>query len=170
MFFGCATLSPEQQDAKRAELDAMAAATIATLLADTPEAPGALDRSVGYLVVDLKVTKIPILGAGKGYGVLVDRRAENRVYLQISRFEVGGGLGVQAFKLVVLFDDEQLLEKAAQGTWHYSAGTEVSVGDASAGDSTPKKSEGFQAYRLAEGGAAATVTVRVARLTPFLND
>lgn len=170
LLFGCATLSPEESDAKRSELDAMADTTLEALLAATPEAGDVLDRSVGYLVIDMKVTKVPVFGAGKGFGVVVDRRAGSRSYLKVSRFEVGGGLGAQAFKVVVVFEDEKLLEKAAGGAWHYEAGAELAAGSASAEGAVQKKPGGFKAYRIAEGGAAATVTVRVARAKPFLTD
>ncbi|MDH5256114.1 MAG: hypothetical protein OEW72_09390, partial [Gammaproteobacteria bacterium] len=170
LLFGCATLSPEESDAKRAELDAMADTTLEALLAATPEAGDLLDRSVGYLVIDMKVTKVPVLGAGKGYGVVVDRRVGTRSYLKVSRFDVGGGLGAQAFKVVVVFDDDKLLEKAAGGAWHYEAGAEFAAGSTSAEGPVQKQPKGFKAYRIAEGGAAATVTVRVARAKPFLDD
>ena len=170
LLFACATLPSAEREAKRAELDAMADTTIDTLLAANPEAGEVLDRSVGYLVIDMKVTKIPVFGAGKGFGVVVDRRSDTRSYLEVSRFEVGGGLGAQAFKFVVVFDDDKLLKKAAGGAWHYEAGAELAAGSASAEGAVQKQPKGFKAYRIAEGGAAATVTVRVARAKPFLDD
>ena len=169
LLFACATLSPAEREAKRAELDAMADTTIETVLAATPEARDVLDCSVGYLVIDMKVTKVPVFGAGKGFGVVVDRRTDTRTYLKVSRFEVGGGLGAQAFKVFVVFEDDKLLEKAAGGAWHYEAGAEMAAGSASAEGAVQKK-KGFKAYRIAEGGAAATVTVKVARAKPFLDD
>jgi len=170
LLFACATLSPAEREAKRAELDTMADTTIETVLVATPEARDVLDRSVGYLVIDMKVTKVPVFGAGKGFGVVVDRRTGIRTYLKVSRFEVGGGLGAQAFKVVVVFEDDKLLEKAAGGAWHYEAGAEMAAGSASAEGTVQKKTKGFKAYRIAEGGAAATVTVKVARAKPFLDD
>jgi hypothetical protein len=35
-----------------------------------------------------------VSGAGKGYAAVVDRRNDSRSYLRVSRFEVGGGLGL----------------------------------------------------------------------------
>jgi lipid-binding SYLF domain-containing protein len=170
LLFACATLSPAEREEKRAELDGMADTTIETLLAANPQAGEVLDRSLGFLVIDMKVTKVPVFGAGKGYGVVVDRRTGTRSYLKVSRFEVGGGLGAHAFKVVVVFDDDKLLDKAAGGAWHYEAGAELAAGSASAEGAVQKQPKGFKAYRIAEGGAAATVTVRVARAKPFLDD
>lgn len=166
--FGCASLSPEERLARRAELDAMADATVGNLLAGTPQAREVLERSVGCLVLDMKVTKIPVFGAGKGYGVVIDRRTDSRSYVEVSRFEIGGGLGAQKFKVIVVFDDARLLEKAAGGAWHYEAGAELSAGATGTEGSTRAQPKGFRAYRIAEGGAAATVTVRLARARPYL--
>jgi lipid-binding SYLF domain-containing protein len=168
LLIGCASLSPEERAAKRAELDAMTDATIESLLATTPAARDLLDRSAGYMVLDMKVTKIPVFGAGKGFGVVVDRGTKSRTYLEVSRFEVGGGLGAQAFKVVVIFEDPKLLNKAAAGAWYYEAGAELTAGSASAEGSAHKQPKGYVAYRIAESGAAATVTVRVARAKPLL--
>lgn len=167
LLFGCATLSPDERETKRVELDAMADATLETLQATTAQSKDVIEQSLGYMVIDLKVTKIPVFGAGKGYAVVVDRRTDSRSYLEVSRFEIGGGLGAQAFKVVVVFSDAKLLEKAAGGAWRYEAGAELAAGSAGAEGSAQKDQKGFKAYRIAESGAAATVTVRVARAKPF---
>jgi lipid-binding SYLF domain-containing protein len=166
---GCAALSVEEREAKRAELDAMADTTIETLLATKPQSAEVLERSLGYVVLDMKVTKIPVVGAGSGLGVVVDRRTDTRSYLKISRFEIGGGLGAQKFKVIIVFDDGKLLDRAAAGAWHYDAGAELAAGTASSEGSVQAAPKGFQAYRLVEGGALATVTVRVARAKPYLD-
>jgi lipid-binding SYLF domain-containing protein len=166
---GCATSPPQDRDEQRAELDAMADATVETLIEAEPGAQDVLDRSVGYVVIDMKVTKIPVFGAGNGYGVVVDRRTDTRAYLKVTRFDIGGGWGAQHFKVIVVFDDARLLDRAKSGTWHYEAGAELAAGSTGADGRMQKAADGFQAYRLAEGGAAATVTVRVARARPFLD-
>jgi lipid-binding SYLF domain-containing protein len=117
----------------------------------------------------MKVTKIPVVGAGSGLGVVVDRRTDTRSYLKISRFEIGGGLGAEKFKVIIVFDDGKLLDRAAAGAWHYDAGAELAAGTASSEGGVQAAPKGFQAYRLVEGGALATVTVRVARAKPYLD-
>lgn len=169
MLVGCATSPPQDRDQQRSELDAMADHTVATLLEVQPTARHVLDRSVGYLVIDMNVAKIPVFGAGNGLGVVVDRRTDTRAYLEVTRFEIGGGWGAQQFKVIVVFDDAKLLDRAKSGGWHYEAGAELAAGSSTADGTVQKATKGFQAYRLAEGGAVATVTVRVARARPFLD-
>lgn len=176
---GCATTSPEEGGPTAAELDAMGDKAIAALLESKPEVQEALDKSVGHVVVNMTVTKIPWFGAGAGYGVVVDQRTSSRSYIRVSRFEVGGGYGAQKYKVVIVFSDEKLLERAAKGTWHYEAGAEVAAGSTSTevgagsggGEGVPTKSgKGYKAYKLAESGAVATVTVRLAYAKPYLKN
>jgi lipid-binding SYLF domain-containing protein len=118
----------------------------------------------------MRVTKIPMVGAGSGYGVVVDKRTNTRSYIRVSRLEVGGGLGARKFKVVIVYEDEKHLDRIAAGTWHYDAGAEVAAGSASAGGAATKSGKGYQAFRLAESGATATVTLRAAHAKPYLRD
>lgn len=168
LLVGCAASPPQDRDQQRSALDAMADETVETLLEGQPGARDVLDGSVGYLVIDMKVTKIPVFGAGNGLGVVVDRRTDTRAYLKVTRFDIGGGWGATHFKVIVVFDDAKLLDRTKAGAWHYEAGAELAAGTAGGDGTVQGASKGFRAYRLAEGGAAATVTVRVARATPIL--
>jgi hypothetical protein len=165
---GCAGLSPEEQELKRVELDEMGEKTVAVLLETRPEAQEALDRAVGYAVVDMKTTKIPVFGAGGGHAVIVDRRAGINTYAKVSRFEVGGGLGAQKYKVVVFFEDEKLLDRAIKCAWHFEAGAEASAGSASSEGKVTPTDKGYRAFKIVEGGAAATVTIRMALAKPYL--
>jgi lipid-binding SYLF domain-containing protein len=168
VFYGCATLSPDEKQAKRTELNEMGEKAVATLLETKPQLQEVFDKSVGYVVIDMTVTKIPWFGAGGGLGVVVDKRTDILSYIKVSRFEVGGGVGAQKYKVIIIFSDAKLLQKAAAGTWHYEAGAELAAGSASAEGSVKKPAAGYRAFKLLEGGAAATVTVRVARAKPYL--
>lgn len=166
---GCATLSADEQQEKRNELNAMGDSTIATLLETRPEARELLEQCIGYAVIKMKVTKIPIFGAGGGFGVVRDERTGTRSYIKVSRFEVGGGLGAQKYKVIIFFSDEKLLTRAIAGTWHFDAGAEAVAGDATIEGNVNQADEGYRAFKMGEGGATATVTVRLARGTPYLD-
>jgi len=59
---GCATLSLEKQD----EIGVMAAKAVAKLINQNPDLQTVFDNAAGYMVVDAKVTKIPVFGFGRG--------------------------------------------------------------------------------------------------------
>jgi lipid-binding SYLF domain-containing protein len=167
--FGCSTLSPEGAEQKRQEIDAMSDSVITRLVERRPKLQQALDDSPGYAVADMAVTKVPMVGGGGGSGVIIDKRSGARTYVEVTRFEVGGGMGLQSFKVLVLFEDEELLDQAMKGFWHMDAGAEVGAREESAEGSVSPGSKGYQVFKLAEGGAVATVTVRAVRARPFLN-
>ena len=165
---GCAGMTIEEQQAKRAELDEMGEKTVQKLLELRPDADEALTRSVGYTVIDMAITKIPLVGAGGGLAVTVDKRSGENSYSKVSQLEVGGGIGAKRFKVVVFFTDETLLDRAIEGAWHFEAGAEISAGTAGAEGQVSKPEEGYTAFKIAEGGAAATITIRLARASPYL--
>jgi len=164
---GCASLSPEQIEEKRREIDATSESTIATLLEKQPEIREIFDQVPGYAVAEMKVTKIPGVGGGGGTGVVVDRRSNKRTYVKISRFEVGAGLGVQAFRAVILFEDPALLERAMTGFWHMSGSGEAAAGDKSA-EGKVAGQKGYRTYKMTEAGVAVTATVQLIQAKPFL--
>ncbi|MDX1823795.1 MAG: hypothetical protein R3354_03705 [Thiohalomonadales bacterium] len=164
----CASPSPEEQGPTRDELDKMGENTIATLIKTKPQLEELLDKSVGYTVVNMTVTKIPIVGTGVGYGVVIDKRTNTRSYIRVSQFEVGGGMGTEKYKVLIVFDDAKLLEKAAAGTWHYDAGAQAVAGGETADTSASKSGEGYHAFKLSESGTCVRVTVLLARAKPYL--
>lgn len=165
----CSGLTPDEQQAKRAELDAMGEKTIATLMETHAGTREVLDQSLGYVVIEMTVTKIPVFGAGGGLGVVVDRRSGTHSYVKVTRFEVGGGLGAQKYKVIIFFDDEKLLKRVISGAWHFEAGAEAGAGSTSAEGKVSTSEKGYRAYKIVEDGAIATVTVRAAYAEPYLN-
>lgn len=163
----CSTTPEHGAAPTRAELDAMSDAALAQVLESRPELGELLEQWPGWGVVEMQAAKIPLVGKGSGYGVVVDRRSGRRSYTRVSRFEIGGGVGAQRFRIVILFEDAALLERAAGGSWHYSAGAEVAAGKSDASGGVARAGKGYRAYRLAESGGAASITVRIARGTPF---
>lgn len=168
----CTTLSPEGEGPGKPELDAMSEQAITALLKTKPELQELLDKSVGYAVINMTITKIPVVGTGAGYGVVVDKRTSTRSYIQVSQFEVGGGMGAEKYKVLIVFSDEKLVDRAVRGAWHYEAGADAVAGSDSAETATSQanKDSGYKAFKLSESGACVRVTVRVARAKPYLVD
>ena len=60
----CSTMSDVEKVSKRAELDAMAQAAIAGLVKQDETLQQEIDDALGYAVANMKVTKVPVVGAG----------------------------------------------------------------------------------------------------------
>lgn len=163
--FGCSTMTTEEKDAKRKGLDLMAEDTVAKLIEQDPKIQQELDASPGYFVADMKLTKVPVVGAGGGEGVLIDKASGKNTYLTVGRFDVGGGWGVRAYKVLLIAKTQEMLEDIESGVWEFQAGAEAAAGNASAEGSTSEIGRPFTVHILSEGGAAATVTARILRIS-----
>ena len=141
--------------------------TLAELIEKRPETQAEMDRSVGHAVFSNRLAKIPFVGAGDGIGVVFDKNTGERTYLKVQRLDVGGGLGVREYRLVVVFFEEESLKKMAGGKLELSAGAEVGAGKGEVGLGTEgvsgKQKEKFVLYQLSDTGVTATITVRLIR-------
>ena len=166
---GCASLSAEERAEATATLDVMGEDSLARLIEQTPGLKAVFDEAEGYMVVDMKVTKVPVVGAGSGKGVVVDKRDGSRSYVKVWRLDLGGGWGIRSYKLIIAFQDAALMKKAESGKWEFEAGAEVAAGAAGLeGGTSDVGTAGFSSYTLSEAGASATVTIRVVRTKPYL--
>ena len=139
--------------------------TLAELVKDDPKAQADLDGAVGYAIFSNTATKVPFVGAGDGIGVVVDTTTGERTYLKVQRFDVGGGLGVRTFRLVMFYFDEEAFEKLATGKLEFGAGAEAGAGKGDigtgAGGIAGARNEKRAMYQLSEKGVSATLTVRL---------
>lgn len=160
---GCASMTTTERDNKRSEIDLMAKTAVEGLVKQDAELQEQIDDSPGYMVANLKVTKVPVVGGGGGEGVHVNKITGKRTYFTVSRFDIGGGMGARAYKGLILFETQEAMEDLQDGTWEYQAGAEASAGTASAEGSSGGE-EGYTVHILSEGGASATATARVIRV------
>ena len=162
---GCSTMTATEKEQKRSELDTMAEKAIAGLIEQDAGIKMKLDESLGYAVANMKLTKVPIVGAGGGEGVFVDSKSQQRIYFNVTRLDIGGGWGARSFKVLLLINDQAMLERMEnKSIWEFQAGAEASAGTASAEGSSSDLNAGFTMHVLSDGGASVTVTARVIRI------
>ncbi len=160
----CSSMSVTERETKRNQLDEMAAAAIAGLVEQNAALQQKIDDSLGYSVANMKVTKVPVVGAGGGEGVFVNKKTNKRIYFTVSRFDIGGGWGARSYKILLLFETQEMMDRLDKGTWEFQAGVEASAGTAAAEGSSGALNEGYTVHVLSDGGASATATARVIRI------
>ena len=160
----CSSMSVTERETKRSQLDDMAEKAIAGLIEQDPALQLKLDESLGYAVANMKVTKVPVVGAGGGEGVFVNKKTNERIYFTVSRFDIGGGWGARSYKILLVFETQEMMDRLDNGTWEFQAGVEASAGTAAAEGSSGALSEGYTVHVLSDGGASATATARVIRI------
>ena len=159
---GCSSLSVSEKEEKRNSLDEMAATAISGLVEQDEALQQKIDDALGYAVINMKVTKIPLVGAGGGEGVFVDAITKKRQYFTVSRFDLGLGWGARSYKALVLINTQDVRDRLRGGIWEFASGAEASVGTAAAEGSVADAD--YTVHILADGGASATATLRVIRM------
>lgn len=167
----CSQLSLEEKSSKRDSIDKMAQNTIENLIKEDPKIKHALEKAKGYMVLNWKVTKVPVVGAGGGEGIVVDSRDNHRVYIKVRRFDIGGGWGVRSYKNLVIIYDDSLMDRAKDGVIEFEAGAEVAAGTMSVDGGSSALNKKMETHILLDGGGSATATIRVlwSRLDSALN-
>ncbi len=158
----CSSLSVSEKEEKRNALDEMAATAIAGLVEQDETLQQKIDDSLGYAVINMKVTKIPLVGAGGGEGVFVDAITKKHQYFTVSRFDLGLGWGARSYKALVLINTQDVRDRIRGGIWEFQAGAEASAGTAVAEGAVADAD--YTVHVLADGGASVTATLRVIRM------
>ena len=146
--------------------------TLARLVKEHPKVEQELAESVGYLVAEQEIVKVPMIGWGSGAGVVVEKANGKRSYLRIPELQFGAGWGGRAEKIVLVFQDVEKLRDLADGKWHAGAEAEAAakagdVGVAGSGGTTDLGKKGYSTYVLTEAGVSATATISVLRAQPY---
>jgi lipid-binding SYLF domain-containing protein len=165
----CSSYRSMPVEEKRTFLAELESSTLVDLVELHPEAEAELESSVGYAIFSNQATKIPIVGAGDGIGVVVDTTTDERTYLKVGRLDVGGGLGVRTYRLVIIFFEQEPLQKLASGKVEFGAGVEAGAGSkdvgADSGAIAGERKEEYALYQLSDAGVSATFTVRAIKYT-----
>jgi hypothetical protein len=160
----CSTIPVEKRAGLREEINQNAEKTITQLISKKPELQESIDTSVGYFVGQVSGTKIPVVGAGSGIGMLYDRETRTRTYMDINRFDVGVGLGAGKFRGIVLFQNREVLEQFRSGIWKSKIGVESAIGDKTT-SIISVVDKGATFHLLPETGAVVTATARLVNLS-----
>ena len=164
----CATIPGDTGEQQAIEIDSLVTRTLADLEKQEPKTKDEIAQSVGYVIMNNKLTKIPLVGVGAGYGVGVDTRTGERTYLRMRRFDIGAGWGARALRPVMIFQDEEKFRKYVDGEWDATIGAEATAkaGDkgGGGGGSGSAGQGGYTSYIITDTGVSATASLAVMRV------
>jgi len=163
------------KERKHAYFDKLEQETLARLTKEEPKAKKELEESVGYLVAEQDVVKIPTIGWATGAGVVLEKATDKRSYLRIPEIQFGMGWGGRVEKIVMIFQDIDKLHDIADGKWYAGASAEAAakagdVGAAGSGGTSDLLKKGYTSYVLTDAGISATATVAALRAQPYSID
>ncbi len=160
----------EELSRLRLQVDRKAGQLIDSLARTDPQFSAALDTAAGYFAGQLVQVQALVAGAGSGTGVLVDLDSGERIYLDVTRFDLGPGFGGQAMSAVILIHDRDVLNEAKTGNWNVGWGAEAAAGEAYA--ASRRRGRDYSVYAMTNEGLLAVASLRVVRfrLNPEMNN
>ena len=156
----CTTIPVDERNKIRNEVNQVAETTIAQMVADDPAIQASLDKSIGYAVASISATKIPVLGGGYGLALLFDKENDTRTYINVTRFDLGAGIGAGKFRVLVIFESRELMEKFRDGAWHSTVGAESAMGTQSV-SKVATAGNGYSVHYASDSGVAFAATARL---------
>ncbi len=169
---GCASIPGKTGEEQTVTIDELVERTLSDLYQQEPKTRDEVANSVGYAIMNNKITKIPIVGAGSGYGVAIDNRTGARIYIRMARFDIGGGWGARSIRPVLIFHDEKKFNDFIDGVWEVQVGAEAAakVGEAGAaggaGSGDLPVDKGYTSHIITDAGVSATATAGIIRVKP----
>ncbi|MDQ8038216.1 MAG: hypothetical protein REI12_12395 [Pedobacter sp.] len=170
---GCSAIPGSTQQEQVHNVDQLLERTLADVKRQHPQAADELTRAVGYVVMDNTLTKVPVFGAGSGYGVAIENASGARTYLRMRRFDFGAGWGVRHLRPVLIFFDAEKFHRFANGDFEIRLAAEASakvdqVGLAGTVGGGVQQSEekGYVAYLMTDVGVSATWALGFIRVKP----
>ncbi len=164
---GCASIPVEERAQKRQDLNIMAQDTVTRMIEKEDDLETQLESSVGHFVADISAVSATVIGGGSGLGVLYDKENGTRTYMNVKRFDLGMGLGVRSFRLLIIFQDREGFEDFRKGGWESAIGTEVAGGEAGASAVAGSRAGQFDytVHFLSETGAMAAASARLFKVS-----
>jgi lipid-binding SYLF domain-containing protein len=154
----CATPKGASAADKRAYVLRMHDQTLESLYRARPELRERLPRAAGYGVFSNIGLKVFLLGAGHGYGVVVDNATGSETFMRMAEIGAGVGLGARDFRAVYLFKDPAALRRFLQYGVEVGGSAEASaIAGGDAGVSAGARASAPVGGVSAGGGGAAGV-------------
>ena len=149
--------------ARRQEILDMAKSTIADMR-DDESFEALLDDAYGHAVFDTTKGGFIVTGAG-GTGVAMRKSGSDPVYMHMGAGGVGLGAGLENYKLVVLFENEDVYKDFIDGAWTAGASAQAAAGRDGAG-AVAKFVNGVAVYHLTDKGVIAQADVTGVKFWP----
>lgn len=154
----CTTIPVDERADIRDEINSDMDETLSRLVDDDPELQKNIDASAGYFISRVSTTKIPVVGGGYGIGILYDKDDNSRTYMNITRADIGVGLGAGMYRVLILFENREVLEEFRGGVRKIGLGAESAAGTSVAGKYSTTGG-GYSVHLLSDAGAVLTLSV-----------
>lgn len=160
----CTAIPVDERASMRTQLLDTAEETRALFVAENPSLASDMENAAGFLVASISGGQAPILGGGYGRGVLVDNSDGSRMFMNVSRFDLGAGLGLGEYRVLVLLESRETLEAVRSGGWRFGLGAAMAADD-SGGALASWSGDGFRLLAASVNGAIVAASARAVRFS-----
>jgi lipid-binding SYLF domain-containing protein len=123
-----------------------------------------LDTAYGHAVFDTTKGGLIVTGAG-GTGVAMRKNGSNPIYMHMGSGGVGLGAGLENYKFIVLFENEDTYKRFIDGEWSGGATAQAAAGRDGAAV-VGKFNNGVAVYHITDKGLIAQADVSGVRFWP----
>jgi len=158
---GCAVSGGGSVQEKRASVTKMAEETLQRFYKEVPSGPQKIKDAAGYGVFSNANLNLLIASAGGGHGVVVNNKTKQRTYMKMAMGGVGVGLGAKDYRVVMVFPQEDTLQKFINEGWEVGghADAAAKAGDKGAEGSKQGALGDIETYSFTESGLALQATL-----------
>ena len=167
---GCAgrkSKSPSEKDAARDSVRTMTEQSLAQLYKNNSDAKDAVAGSAGYAVFSDFGFKVMLMGGVHGKGMAVNNATKQETFMEMVELQPGLGLGVEKYRLVLIFENQDAFNKFVTSGWELGANAmAVARGDNGAGGAASGSvafRHGVKMYQLDDAGAIVGVSITGAK-------
>ena len=168
---GCASPQGETAEDKRQFILEQDQAVIDAAIGDKPVTREEIEGAAGYATFTNIDTQVLLLGGDDGYGVLTNNETGERTYLDFDAIEMGPGVGIGKYRLLLLFEDQETIREFLGGQWKWGAeSSAIAAGSQGAGNSAEQTAafdQGIKIWTIGTVGFAAQVDVTGFSVAPM---
>jgi len=147
---------------QRKHIDTMTRDVLSELYKLKPDSRDEIRSASGYAVFSNVNLHLFFLGAGNGFGVVVDNSSAKKTYMKMGEASLGFGVGIKDLRMVFVFQSRDVMNNFVETGWAVGGQADAAAkaeekGAAVGGEVTL---DGVKIYQLTETGLALQVTVK----------
>ncbi len=159
-------MSQSQIEEQRASVRDMASQTLSQVYGQYPEARSRVQNAAGYAVFSDFGMKFLFMGSATGHGIVINNATPQETFMKMVELQPGYGFGAQQFKVLFIFDTQDVLNTFVNSGWEFGSSAAAGVQTSTQGggaDLGVSVSPGVTMYQISGAGAIVGVSITGAK-------
>ncbi len=159
---GCTTTRGASKAEKQQAILEMKNQTLEQLFKIKPHTKAQIFAAPGFAVFSNANINIILASFGGGYGVVKNMGTGQHTYMNMGEVGIGLGLGAKDFRIVMVFDSQQVMDKFVNQGWVFGGQADAAAKASDKGAAVGGEAvfNGITVYQLTETGLALQATVK----------